>query len=189
MGTWSVLGVSGAGGGGVLARGALPVPTCLGSGIGDRGGGWGLASAGGGGGDLLPLCGLSLGGLGVPRGGSLGGGKTGGGEEFGTKSGSTGGFLLSICGNRQRCRAENGRSTHWSACDQGGGGDGEEDSETHIGVVLLLDGVCRCLIWASNSFSQSLLLYESSTNFKELGLIMRNSTLPAQCRVKVNTRG
>jgi hypothetical protein len=68
---------------------------------------------------------------------------------------------------RQRCRAESGRTTHWSTRDEGDRGDGEEDGETHIGIgslVVLLESGCRCLIWSSTLSSSSLVLYDRRTN-------------------------
>ena len=100
-------------------------------------------------------------GLNVPLGGNLGGGERGSGSEFGSKFGVTFGSLFSIWRTRQHCSAESSRSTHWSGCDEGGGRDGNKDSEMHTGVlsqVVLFEGDVGARFWSSNSCTQPLLL-------------------------------
>ena len=129
--TWGVLGV---GPSGVPSRRALPESSCPGLGAPDGGDGGGLVPEGGGGGGLVPLGGG--GGINVPLGESLGGGENGSGLEFGSKFCVKSGFLFSIWRTRQRCRAETGRSTHWSGRDEGGGGNGNKDCEMHLDVLV-----------------------------------------------------
>ena len=87
---------------------------------------------GGGGGGLVPVRGGR--GLNVPLGGNLGRGESGGG--LGSRFGVRFGFFSSIYRVRQYCRAETGRTTHWSGCDEGSRGDSNKDSEMHVGVLL-----------------------------------------------------